>query len=69
MAQNEFVRRYVRPLIPFPKRRTLLRYFPAAATRIRLFKSYNIDTVNDVGANTGQFATGLRSVGFKGRII
>ena len=34
-----------------------------------IFKSYNIDTVNDVGANTGQFATGLRSVGFKGRII
>lgn len=71
MVQNEFVRRYVRPLIPFPKRKTLLRYFPPFSTKNIgfIFSQNAIDTVIDIGANRGQFASGLRSVGYKGRIV
>jgi len=36
---------------------------------IKSFKHFNIDTVLDVGANVGQFATSLRQVGYCGRII
>jgi FkbM family methyltransferase len=32
-------------------------------------KKFGIDLVLDIGANTGQFATGLRSVGFGGQIV
>ena len=32
-------------------------------------KMNNIQTVLDVGANTGQYSQGLRKAGFKGRII
>ncbi len=31
--------------------------------------SFNIDLVFDIGANTGQFASELRSIGFGGRIV
>jgi len=43
----------------------LIRYSPIS----KLFSSYKIDTVLDVGANVGQFAMGLRESGYKGRII
>lgn len=68
---NSFVRRYVRPLVPFPKRRTLLRYFPSFETKniAYILESKSIDVVLDVGANTGQFGTRLRSAGFKHRVI
>lgn len=35
----------------------------------KLLEKYQINTVIDVGANIGQFATNLRSAGFNGRII
>ena len=40
------------------------------ARRIKLFESYKIDVVLDVGANIGQFATQMRKdLGYSGRII
>lgn len=40
------------------------------ARKKQLFESYRIDTVLDVGANTGQFAQSLRDdLGYTGRII
>jgi len=71
MTKNNFVRRYVRPLIPFPKRKTLLRYFPSFETRNigYIFKQNEINTVIDFGANRGQFALRLRSAGYAGRIV
>lgn len=36
---------------------------------VHFLKKHNIDTVLDVGANKGQFASGLFKAGFKGRII
>lgn len=35
----------------------------------KVLEYLNVDIVFDVGANIGQFATNLRSVGYKGRII
>jgi FkbM family methyltransferase len=35
----------------------------------RCLEVHGIDLVFDVGANTGQFATGLRTMGFRGRIV
>ncbi|WP_410175184.1 FkbM family methyltransferase, partial [Nodularia spumigena] len=32
-------------------------------------KNRSVDLVFDIGANTGQFATELRSIGYKGRIV
>lgn len=34
-----------------------------------ILENYQINTVLDVGANQGQFATELRSIGYKGKII
>ncbi len=36
---------------------------------IRMISTHQVDTVLDVGANTGQFARNLREAGFAGRII
>ncbi|MBJ6799231.1 FkbM family methyltransferase [Geomonas propionica] len=47
-------------------------YRPArseAARLARMLEQHRIDTVLDVGANTGQFARHLRSIGYRGRII
>lgn len=37
--------------------------------RIKLFDSYGIDLVLDVGANTGQYASRMRTIGYSGEII
>lgn len=37
--------------------------------RMQLIKNFNIDTILDVGANAGQYASLIRAIGFKGRII
>jgi len=50
----------------------LIKYAPALSTNARIlkfFSTYKIDTVLDVGANTGQYALWLRGSGYKGRII
>lgn len=39
------------------------------ARRVKLLSQYKIDLVFDVGANTGQYATNLRSLGYRGRIV
>jgi FkbM family methyltransferase len=41
---------------------------PADRRRARLIQRYGIDTVIDIGANTGQYATLLRDCGYTGRI-
>lgn len=40
-----------------------------AARLARMLEQHRIDTVLDVGANTGQFVRHLRSIGYHGRII
>lgn len=50
----------------------LRRLSPSANPTYQLLKGldhFNIDLVLDVGANIGQFASGLRSVGFNGNIV
>lgn len=37
--------------------------------RMKLMRSYGIDLVLDVGANTGQFATRMREMGYTGEIV
>jgi FkbM family methyltransferase len=36
---------------------------------VKQLESRDVDVVFDIGANSGQYATGLRSAGFKGRIV
>lgn len=71
MKKKSFFRTYIRPLLPFPKRKTIRRYFPPFETRNIAFlaKKYGIDTIIDVGANYGQFVEKMRSVKFRGEII
>lgn len=51
-----------------------LRRWPECRTDVfghlaQIVQRYDIDCVIDVGANRGQFATGLREVGYRGEII
>src|SRR5271155_5120319 len=36
---------------------------------VRQLESHQVDVILDVGANSGQYATGLRRAAFKGRIV
>lgn len=48
------------------------KYNPATSEdlrRIKLFEHYNIDLVFDIGANVGQYATGIMDAGYKNKIV
>ncbi|MCE3278384.1 MAG: hypothetical protein K0S44_575 [Bacteroidetes bacterium] len=48
------------------------KYNPATSEdlrRIKLLEHYNIDLVFDIGANKGQYATGIMDAGYKNRIV
>lgn len=64
-------RTFIRPLLPFPTRKTWRRWFPKFEEKNikHLLVQNGIDTIIDVGANTGQFGTKMRSCDFRGRII
>lgn len=50
----------------------LVKYNPGCnpiARRVKLISQYKIDLVFDVGANTGQYATKLRGLGYRGRMV
>ncbi len=51
----------------------LIRKYNAATSedlrRIKLFEHYNIDLVFDIGANKGQYATGIMDVGYQQKIV
>lgn len=51
----------------------LIRKYNAATSedlrRIKLFEHYKIDLVFDIGANIGQYATGIMDAGYKNRIV
>ena len=47
----------------------LVKSFQVATCRKKLFDSFGINVVLDVGANAGFYANELRRVGYKGRII
>lgn len=71
MKKKSFFRRFVRPLVPFPKRKTLKKIFPRFETRniVHLAHKYGIDLMIDVGANYGQFVEKMRSARYRGEII
>jgi len=48
------------------------KYNPATSEelrRIKLLQNYNIDLVFDIGANKGQYATGIIDAGYKNKIV
>jgi hypothetical protein len=51
----------------------LIRKYNAATSedlrRIRLLQHYNIDLLFDIGANKGQYATGIMDAGYKNKIV
>ena len=62
--------RLLRRLVPFPRRKTLRKWFPHLEERntVHLFNACGVTHIVDVGANSGQFAIRMRSAGFRGRI-
>lgn len=48
------------------------RYFPELDARrnfVKQLKSHHVDVVLDIGANSGQYAAGLRRANFEGRVV
>ncbi|MEM9044641.1 MAG: FkbM family methyltransferase [Pseudomonadota bacterium] len=64
-------RRWWRRFVPFPKKKTLQRWFPHFETRksVALIIQSKADVVLDVGANEGQYGQKLRACGYRGRIV
>jgi FkbM family methyltransferase len=60
---QRFFRRFGHDLVPFSVAQHPL------PRRCRLIEHYGIDTVLDIGANTGQFARELRTGGYQGRLV
>ena len=71
MAGPSLYRRYLRPLIPFPRKKTWLRWFPPFHERniVHLIAKHRIDFVLDVGAHEGGFGQQLRRCGYRGGIL
>lgn len=42
---------------------------PDLVRRLKIMNTFNIDTLFDIGANTGQYAIEMRKFGYKGKII
>jgi FkbM family methyltransferase len=55
----------------FKKMGYQLNHYPFGdlARRIKLVNYYNIDSIFDIGANTGQYAIGMRNLGYSKKII
>lgn len=60
-----------RRFVPFPRRKTLRRWFPPFEDRkiANLVRVSRADVVLDIGANAGQHAQLLRAAGYTGRIV
>jgi len=58
-----FLRRFGRDLVVYHHM-----HHPMAR-RAKLLETYGIDMVVDIGANTGQYASSLRELGYKGEIV
>ncbi|MCG2613972.1 FkbM family methyltransferase [Terrimonas sp. NA20] len=63
------LRKIINKLAPQPKNDYLLSEELFVRKRLRILERYGINTILDVGANTGQYATQTLSGGFKGSII
>lgn len=70
MSKPSLKKRF-RKFIPFPKRKTIRRWFPDywAKNSVHMLHEKGITLVFDVGANVGQYGTELRSAGYRGKII
>ena len=53
----------------FPISPIIKYYKPDLPRRMKILRHYDIDTIFDIGANTGQYATLNRIMGYKGKII
>lgn len=71
MSGIETTLRRFRWALPFPRRKTIRKYFPRFEDRNIAFilKQKNINTLIDIGANVGQFGMKMRNCGYTGSIV